>query len=109
MENLIADFKKCESCNNLYSVMSQLKMVSWLKEDQLLVISFIEVNSLQSLGDKAKFPRGKPRATHVFNKLPWWDDDLDILLVCFHWGGFSSVLIIFNQNNLITDDFFSSF
>ena len=52
-------------------------MVSWLKEDQLLVISFIEVNSFWSLGDKGKFPTGKPRATYIFNKLPKQDDDLD--------------------------------
>ena len=52
-------------------------MVSWLKEDQLLVISFIEVNSFWSLGDKVEFPTGKPRATYIFNNLPKQDDDLD--------------------------------
>ena len=52
-------------------------MVYWLKEDQLLVISFIEVNSFWTLGDKGKFPTGISRATYVFNKLPRQDDDLD--------------------------------
>ena len=52
-------------------------MVSWLKEDQLLVISFTEVNSFWSLGDKGKFPTGKLRATYVFKKLPKQDDGLD--------------------------------
>ena len=49
-------------------------MVSWLKEDQLLVKDFIEVNSFWSLGDKGKFLTGNPRATYVFNKLPRQDD-----------------------------------
>ena len=64
MENYIADSKKGEFCNkstshviiDILQCPSQ-KMVSWLKEDQLLVISFIEVNSSWSLEDKGNFQR----------------------------------------------------
>ena len=57
LENFMADCKNCkyDSCNNSYSAMFQLKMVFWLKEDQVLAISLIEVNSFWSVGDKGKF------------------------------------------------------